>query len=351
MVHHESRGRFAATQLHAILNAPSAAELSRARRAFAQRRLLEQHWIVRLEHLEGLRLGEGDGGAGVGVAVARPVPAVAAAAEVVHDIVAPMLGVVAAETEVAGGAEGPGVRALRQGAAECAEDGLDHALRAFRGRARHRPRVLGVQERAFRLLDVDRLEPAGVERNVREHVPHADVDRGLGGRERRIHGAAARRAAAREVEVQVRSLDLEVEAHPQRIVANAVAVHRRFEAVPAVGQRLDMRTHLHLGAPAHVGDHRLDHVHAVTVEEHRQAPLADIERSHLRLEVAHTLLRHAAVGEDQCQEVLVQLALARDADGRQAQPLLMHLPRVAGKAACDRPADIRPVRRVGKPCP
>ena len=209
MIHHEICRSLAASKLDLIADAPATAVLPGSGRALAQRRLLKQHRIVRFQNLEWLRLGERNGGARVCVPVTGPVAAVAAAAEVIHHVVALMLRIVAAEAEVAGSAERSRVGALRLSSSERAEHRLDHALRALSGGAGDRLRILGVQKRPPCLADVNWREAAGVQHDVGKDVAYANVDGRLRRRERRVHRTAARWAALREIEMEIRPLHFE----------------------------------------------------------------------------------------------------------------------------------------------
>src|SRR5437867_3699145 len=82
-------------------DAVAAPRLARAARALAQRVALEEHGVVLLENLRGLRLGDADGRAPVGEPVAVGAASVAAPAEDVHDVVALLQRVVAAQRQVA----------------------------------------------------------------------------------------------------------------------------------------------------------------------------------------------------------------------------------------------------------
>ena len=124
------------------------------------------------------------------------VAAVAAAGDLVHDVVAAALGVVAAEGEVAGGAGGGGGDAVGDGGDEGGEDGLGDALADFRGAAGDGAGVVGVEEGALDAGDVQGVEGAGGDRDLGEDVAHGEVDRGEGGGADRVHRAGAGRRGA-----------------------------------------------------------------------------------------------------------------------------------------------------------
>src|SRR6185437_14374023 len=104
VVHHHRHARLAATQPDPVVDAEAAAELAGAARAFVQRILLEQHRVELLHDLDRRRLRDADRRAAVADAVAVRAAAVTAARDHVHHVGAVLLGIEAADAEVAAGA-------------------------------------------------------------------------------------------------------------------------------------------------------------------------------------------------------------------------------------------------------
>ena len=94
--------------------------------------------------------------------------AVAAARDHVHHVGAVLLRVEAADAEVAAGARRRAEQLVGDRLAERREHRLGDALAHLGGAARDRPRIVRVEERAFGLDDVQRLERAGVDRRLPE---------------------------------------------------------------------------------------------------------------------------------------------------------------------------------------
>ena len=93
-------------------------------------------------------------------AVAALEAAVPAAGEEIHDVAALALGIVAADAEIARGAGGRREQQVGDRVGQRREHRLGDALAHLGRAARHRPRILRIQERALGLDDVQRLEGA-----------------------------------------------------------------------------------------------------------------------------------------------------------------------------------------------
>ena len=203
--------------------------------------------------------------------VAAQEAAVPAAGEEIHDVAAVALGIVAADAEIARGAGGRREQQVGDRVGQGCEHRLGDALAHLGGAARHRPRILGIEERALGLDDVQRLEGAGVDRHVGEDVLDGEIDRRLGGGDHAVHRPAAGRARARHVEGEVLALLGDLHPDGERLVDHAVAVDLRGALVDAVGNVGDLGAHLALGAVAHLGDRR---PHDVARRSGRSAPSA-----------------------------------------------------------------------------
>ncbi|CUK23251.1 Uncharacterised protein [Achromobacter sp. 2789STDY5608615] len=235
----------------------------------------------------------------------------------------------------------------RQQAAERAEDGARDLLRGDRARA-HRRRMLGVGDGAHRRRYADRVEQAGVGRQVRiqqrlDRVIHAGPQRV----ERQVHGAARLLARALEIEMQPVAADRQRHLDRHRIAAHAVVIQVAAEGVAALRQLADA---VEQAAPG-IGDdviHRAQHgrqAHLPDQALHRGRAAA--VGGHLHAQVQHPFLGVAGVGADQAQHVLVHLAGARDAAGGDADAFLEDRLQAAGDRAGHRAADVRMVGDVG----
>ena len=215
---------------------------------------------------------------------------------------------------------------------------------------RHRPRVVRVQEGAFRVDDLERLEGAGAERDLGEDVAHGEVHRGVRRGEHRVHRAAAGRARAREVEHQAAVPGAgDGELDDERLVDDAVGIEEGPAAVGTRREASDALAHLHRRADAQLGDGAPHRPVAVTVQHLAEPLLADAQRRVLGHDVADALLGDAHVREDHRVELGVELAALEQLDGRETQALLLDRRRRGREAARHRAADIGPVADVRQP--
>ena len=142
-----------------------------------------------------------------------------------------------------------------------------------------------------------------------------------------------------------------------RPALRAAFVEPVLEAVAAVGNGADQLAHALLGAVEDLVDGAVDQLEAVLLVELRQALGADEVGVALGGEVAAQDLGQPHVAEDQAQDVLVELAVAHDAHGQDAQALLealgdaLHALRAGRRAAdvdvvrgVDQVADLLPRR-------
>ena len=311
--------------------------------------LLEQHRIALLDHLQRRGLGDADGRAAVGDAVAVHAAAIAAAADQVHHVAAAGIRVDAAQGEVAAGPGGGGEQLIRQRRRQGGEHRLGNALAHLRRATGDRPWILGVEERALGIGDMQRQEGAGVDRHLREDVLDGQVDRRAGGGDDAVHGPQAGRARPGHVEIQVGAAAAQAQVDLQGLVHHPVGVHVGDAMVVAVWNAGDLGPHLLLGAALQLDDAPVHGVGAIAVEEGGEPALAHGQRRRLRLDVADPLLSDADVGEDDGEDLLVHSPLLEQLDRRQAQALLLHLGGVRREAARHRAADVRPMTGVGQP--
>ena len=115
-------------------------------------------------------------------------------------------------------------------------------------------------------------------------------------------------------------LDRQVEGDAERTVLLAVVVHAVFEGVAPVGDLGQVGANLPLGVGAQLGDERLELVEAVLVQHARQAARANLQGPELGLQIAELLVGHPHVGEDQGEQVVLQLALATARTGGMRSP-------------------------------
>ena len=102
-------------------------------------------------------------------------------------------------------------------------------------------------------------------------------------------------------------------------------------------------------APADLGDGLDHHLPAVAVHQLGQAPLADLQRRGLGLDVADALLGDAHVGVEDGEDLGVHHAALEELHRRQAQPLLLDLGGLRREAAGHHAADVGPMPRVLQP--
>ena len=201
---------------------------------------------------------------------------------------------------------------------------------------RHRRRFDAVEDRTLRRGHMHRQECAVVVRHVR-------ADRGLD-REARVGVGVVEddvdppprlRRRSGKVDVDVLVADGHRGADADRLI---VAVGPRLGGPRAVREVADGVAH---GAFRAVDDgvaEILDVGHVEFVEEGHQRFRADDIGGHLRVEVADGLARGAHVGPDHLQEKLIGLPRRHQLADGDAQPLLVHLTRLAGEQAA---ADVR----------
>ena len=93
----------------------------------------------------------------------------------------------------------------------------------------------------------------------------------------------------------------------QRLVGDAVIVEKSSKLIGAVRQRRDVRAHQRFGARATAPRARRATVSSpYSSSSAVQAPLAEIERVELAVEVAPVRLRHARVGRQDIDDVLLE---------------------------------------------
>ena len=217
-------------------------------------------------------------------------------------------------------------------------------LRACRGGGREH----GVGDGAERCCDRHRLEDAMVGRaiGIDQYLQRIE-DTGLKPRNAQVNIAAHLRCGALEIHEDL--LSRHDDTHDQRDVrrVDAVVVHHIAEAIFAVWQRRDTRAHAALHRFDDLVARLADGAHRPALDDLVAAPDPEHVRRDLRQIVAAPLARHAYVQENQVEDVLFDLALPDDTDGRDPQTFLIDLRHAARHAARRHPADIRVVGNVG----
>ena len=153
----------------------------------------------------------------------------------------------------------------------------------------------------------------------------------------------------RHVEVKLGILDADAHVDGERLVHHAVGIDLGEPAIAAVRDGLDLGPHLAGSALAHLPDHVFHQGLAVLVEQRRHPPGAHQQRRRLRLDVADALLGHADVGEDDGEDLLVDLPFLVELDRREAQALLHHFGGPRREAARHHAAGVWPVAGVRQP--
>ena len=216
----------------------------------------------------------------------------------------------------------------------------------------HRRGKLRVHHRARRRGHRHRTPAAGVGRDqafwIGDHLQRAE-HAGRGDRERRIHRARHLRIGAGEVgDDRVAALD-DAQLHGERLVVDlarrddAVAVEDIGELRLAIGQRAQRGAHHGFRVVLHLLHDVEQRVGAVFRRQRLQPRRGTPVRRHLRAQIAEPLGGGADIGEDDRLDGGIRLAVAIQADRRQAQALavdLGHRAVAAGRGA----ADVGPVR-------
>ena len=277
------------------------------------------------------------------------VAAVAAAGDLIHDVVAPTRRIMPAQREIAAGAGGRGRHLVRQRLHQRGEHGLGDALRHLRRAAGHGARVARVEERAFRALDDQRLERAGIDRHIWEDMAHGQIDGRQRGRQHAVHRAGAGFRGAGKIERQRPALLLDGERDGEGLVHHPIGIDEGFRAVGSVRYGGDLGAHLLGGAAAQLADRLAHRFVSVTVQDFRQSLAPDQQGGGLGLDVADALVGDTDVGRDDGEDFRVEDALLEQFYRRQAQAFLLYRRGRGGKAARHRATDIGPMAGVGKP--
>jgi hypothetical protein len=124
------------------------------------------------------------------------------------------------------------------------------------------------------------------------------------------------------------------------VVRCAVALHKVFGVVLAVGQLADGLA----GTPLGVGDHLLegseDDLPAPAFDQLAYALFGDVVRGDLGAQVAATEVGRTNVGEQEVEDVVYVLASPDQTDRRDDHTLLEDLARVGGHGAGAHPAHV-----------
>ena len=160
---------------------------------------------------------------------------------------------------------------------------------------------------------------------------------------RNVHRGFELRVAGREIHDAGVTGDGEVERNPARPAVDRVLVHVIGEEIVAVRQVADDRSGLIFGIVQQIADTFAKGFDAELFDHRVDSALARIHRGDLRLQIAPVLLRHANIGEQDVEDVLIDLPRAHDLCRRQANAFLVNLGQRARQAGGHRAADIRVV--------
>ena len=280
-------------------------------------------------------------------AVALRISAQAAAKEAEHHPFAAMR-TPAGKRERIDGGEGAPLRALRRDLGKGAEDHVDDAQNGL-GIAADRARLRYAEQGRIGNDELDGRQAAGVCRHVGEQVLERDVAASHRSGARDVERTLAGRRRTREVETQPVALDGEIERDRQRKIGDAVVVEKIIIAVGTVRKRGDIGAHQRFRPRGQRGERRRDRVVAVLVEQRVQAPLSQIERVELPVEVAPVRLRGAGVCRKNVNDVMLQNAGAEELYRRDTKTFLEAFGRLGVEVAGHVAADVEPVSDGGKP--
>ena len=156
--------------------------------------------------------------------------------------------------------------------------------------------------------------------------------------------------AEREKSRRSRSpFDGEIERDRQRKIGHTVVVEKIVIAVGTVRKRGDIGAHQRFRARGQRGERRRDRVVAVLVEQRVEAPLSQIERVELPVEVAPVRLRGAGVCRKNVDDVLLQNAGAQELYRRDTKTFLEAFGRLGVEVAGHVATDVEPVSDGGEP--
>src|SRR5215831_42521 len=146
---HQERGLgLAAQQPDLVVDPEAAAVPTGAPRAFAQRKTVEQDGVMLFQNLDRLGLRDPDARAAVGQTIGLPPAAVPTTAEQVHDVMAVLFGVVAAQPKIAAGAGRRCEKTLRDCFSHRSEHRLHDPLRHLGSTAGNRTRIASIEKGA-----------------------------------------------------------------------------------------------------------------------------------------------------------------------------------------------------------
>ena len=135
-------------------------------------------------------------------------------------------------------------------------------------------------------------------------------------------------------------------AYRDHLGIEAVVVDERLALVHAVGPLGDELAHLPLGGVEYVRDDALERARFVDSQQLADAAGCDVDRPDLRVQVAQEVLGVAHVGREHLEEVAARLPTIVDAQGRDAQALVVDFAGGRVVAPVGRAADIAVVRPV-----
>ena len=221
--------------------------------------------------------------------------------------------------------------ALGQRLRQRAEHDVEHPVPG-EGARRARARQARVEDGALGGDDVDTAKHAGVVRHVlAQHRSHREITARLRERQRRVqrgfHLGRRARPVAREVAVVV---DRERDRQRHRVVAESVAVEMIGEPVRPLRPARDLRARDALGVVEELARVRAHGLAPVPREQPPHFSLADLARRVLGPDVAEHPVRDPHVLLDDAEHGLARHPALVELHRRDAQPLLVHLGRVAG---------------------
>ena len=198
--------------------------------------------------------------------------------------------------------------------------------------------------------------PSGTAISIGRNQPSLDgawgvdqsLEHRLDGGEQRTAGAVERSgtlsAGAGEVEGDLVALDLHLDLHGNLLVAEPVAVDQILRRIDTIGQRRDGRAADLLALGHEVRKSPADGLRAILAAHLLEAGIGDADGGNLGIEIAQGHFRQPDVGRDQVEQVVLPLALAKDAESRKAQPFVEDFRRLRRNRAGNAAADLGPMR-------
>ena len=334
-------------RLDLIDRADAAAMQAGAARIRPQRPLREHHRIGRFQDL-----GRRDGGGGDRVVrvvqpVAFRIAAEPPAEEGEHHPARAVLALTTQRQRV-DRAEGRGRRAVRHHLPQRTEDDADQPQDRL-GIARHRPGRPDAEQRGIGDHEFDRAQHAGIGRHIREGVLQRDITGRNRGGVADVDRPEAGRRTAREIQQHPPVADFHVQRDGQAFIGDAVIVQVILEGDAAFRQAADLGLHQRGGAIRKGCEGRVQLRFPMLVQQLPKASLAEVERVELPVQVAPIRLRHARIGREDVEDILLHHARADQLHRRNADAFLVAFRRARIVVARHIAADVEPMPHARQP--